>query len=96
MFGLTKLPDFEHDVTDDDFTPDDATDSASVADKINAIVGSHPELFGREAPYGASVTTPPKPASVREAEEQRALAGGRPGKYKIPDIAAGRLPVQAR
>jgi hypothetical protein len=93
MFGLSKLPSYEHDVTDPDFSSPDDDDAEATAAKINAIVGSHPDLFGREAPYGANVTIRGLSPRQREQDEVRALGGGRPGKYSLPDIAAGRLPT---
>jgi hypothetical protein len=96
MFGLTQLPSYEHDVTDEDFTPDDATDSASVADKINAVVNGHPDLFGVERPRSANFVTRPLSPQQREAAEVRALAGGRPGGASIPDLASGRFGTASR
>ena len=88
MFGLTRLPSYEHDVTEPDYGDDDDTDAAATVAKIMA---SHPDYFGREAPTrSGNVVTRPLSPDEREAAEQAARPGhtGR-GQATIPQLASG-------
>ena len=83
-----------HSEDDDPSDSDQPGKGGEVHAKIRRIIEENPDLFsdgkGRDPSAKDAWPSPgPKSPAQREAEEKRALAGGRPGKRGIEDYARG-------